>query len=173
MFFIASDEQWVEIEGAGSWFYPRSSHIGSSSKKNPGFSGVSRVIFQPIVSCHIWQGVSDPCPCQSLCLLSAAIKTSAPITCRFLHRAWILLWSFGRDYINLIISLVRLKCSYITLKKIIRSEGGSLFCLKSVWYCNEMTIYVKALEEWPLHAAMLLHKIRSFLWLVLTEGCFI
>ena len=173
MFVIASDEQWVEIEGAGPWFYPRSSHIGSFSKKNPGFSGVSRVIFPPIVSCHIWQGLFDPCPCQSLCLLYAAIKTSAPITCRFLHRAWILVRSFGRDYITFIISLVRLKCRYITLKKIIRSEGGSLFSLKSVWYCNEMTIYVKALQAWPLHAALLLHRMRSFGWLVLSEGCLI
>ena len=49
MFVIASDEQWVEIEGAGLGFTQEIQPYWFLLQKIPGFSRVSRDIFPPIV----------------------------------------------------------------------------------------------------------------------------
>ena len=53
MFVIASDEQWVEIEGAGLGFTQEIQPYWFLLQKIPGFSRVSRDIFQPIVSFQV------------------------------------------------------------------------------------------------------------------------
>ena len=101
------------------WFYQRSSHIGSFSKKNPGFSRVLRDIFPPIVFCQVCLTTASA---NQFCLLYARKYSSAPIKCCILHRGTLLMTSYDRDYIKIKISLVSLKCWYIPFKKIISCE---------------------------------------------------
>ena len=97
------------------WFYPRDPAILVPSPKNsmifPGFA-------RYFSTNSILPSMSDQCQSQSLWFLSARKYWSAPIKCSIRHRVTIHFTSSCQDYKKIILSLVRLKCWYITFKKI-------------------------------------------------------